>query len=149
MVRPSDARISTRSIRCSRQYEPKRRQAAIERGSGPWPTERHNPAAAAKVKPRSRSLESEGRELGLVCRAGRTRLAADRASPPTFQFHHQPLNYSPISRPGPTARSEHLKDGGMNGIEFIKAIDAGGLPQVTFYKPQGNLKRACRATPTS
>jgi acid phosphatase len=27
----------------------------------------------------------------------------------------------------------------MNGAEFIKAIDAGGLPQVTFYKPQGNL----------
>jgi acid phosphatase len=27
----------------------------------------------------------------------------------------------------------------MNGSEFIKAIDAGSLPQVTFYKPQGNL----------
>ena len=27
----------------------------------------------------------------------------------------------------------------MNGVEFIKAIDAGTLPQVTFYKPQGNL----------
>ena len=27
----------------------------------------------------------------------------------------------------------------MNGVEFIKAIDAGQLPQVTFYKPQGNL----------
>ena len=27
----------------------------------------------------------------------------------------------------------------MNGVEFIKAIDAGKLPQVTFYKPQGNL----------
>ena len=27
----------------------------------------------------------------------------------------------------------------MDGVEFIKAIDAGTLPQVTFYKPQGNL----------
>jgi phospholipase C len=27
----------------------------------------------------------------------------------------------------------------MNGVEFIKAIDAGQLPPVTFYKPQGNL----------
>ena len=27
----------------------------------------------------------------------------------------------------------------MNGVNFIKDIDAGKLPQVTFYKPQGNL----------
>jgi acid phosphatase len=32
-----------------------------------------------------------------------------------------------------------LKDGGLGGSEFIKAIDGGALPQVTFYKPQGNL----------
>jgi phospholipase C len=37
------------------------------------------------------------------------------------------------------ARAEHLKDGGLDGVEFIKAIDGGNLPQVTFYKPQGNL----------
>src|SRR5581483_6783682 len=41
--------------------------------------------------------------------------------------------------PGTSARAEHLKDGGMDGAEFIKAIDAGQLPQVAFYKPQGNL----------
>lgn len=29
----------------------------------------------------------------------------------------------------------------MNGVEFIKAIDAGARPQVTFYKPQGNLNK--------
>ncbi|TIV90215.1 MAG: acid phosphatase, partial [Mesorhizobium sp.] len=34
---------------------------------------------------------------------------------------------------------EHLKDGGLGGTEFIKAIDDGKLPAVTFYKPQGNL----------
>jgi acid phosphatase len=41
--------------------------------------------------------------------------------------------------PGTTARAEHLKDGGVDGAEFIKAIDGGTLPQVSFYKPQGNL----------
>ena len=41
--------------------------------------------------------------------------------------------------PGTAARAEHLRDGGLGGAEFIKAIDAGKLPQVSFYKPQGNL----------
>jgi phospholipase C len=58
---------------------------------------------------------------------------------PRFQFHHQPFNYFAHWAPGTPARAEHLKDGGLDGAEFIKAIDAGGLPQVAFYKPQGNL----------
>jgi len=58
---------------------------------------------------------------------------------PNFQFHHQPYNYFAAYAPGTEARKEHLKDGGMNGVDFIKDIDAGKLPQVTFYKPQGNL----------
>jgi phospholipase C len=58
---------------------------------------------------------------------------------PNFQFHHQPFNYFAQFAPGTEARALHLKDGGMTGVEFIKAIDAGVLPQVTFYKPQGNL----------
>jgi phospholipase C len=58
---------------------------------------------------------------------------------PNFQFHHQPFNYFAAMAPGTAARAEHLKDGGINGAEFIKAIDSGSLPQVTFYKPQGNL----------
>ena len=66
-------------------------------------------------------------------------LDGDRASPPTFQFHHQVFNYFAAYAPGTAARAEHLRDGGMNGVEFIKAVDAGALPQVTFYKPQGNL----------
>jgi phospholipase C len=36
-------------------------------------------------------------------------------------------------------RAEHLRDGGINGDAFIMAIDAGTLPPVAFYKPQGNL----------
>ena len=58
---------------------------------------------------------------------------------PDFQFHHQPFNYFANYAPGTAARAAHLKDGGLNGVEFIKAIDAGQLPQVAFYKPQGNL----------
>jgi acid phosphatase len=58
---------------------------------------------------------------------------------PNFQYHHQPFNYFAAMAPGTAARAEHLKDGGLGGSEFIKAIDAGSLPQVAFYKPQGNL----------
>jgi acid phosphatase len=58
---------------------------------------------------------------------------------PVFQYHHQPYNYFAAMAPGTATREEHLKDGGLDGVEFIKAIDAGTLPAVTFYKPQGNL----------
>jgi phospholipase C len=58
---------------------------------------------------------------------------------PNFQYHHQPFNYFADMAPGTAARAEHLKDGGLGGSEFFKAIDSGALPQVAFYKPQGNL----------
>ena len=58
---------------------------------------------------------------------------------PNFQFHHQPFNYYASFAPGTAARAEHLRDGGLAGTEFIKAIDGGKLPQVSFYKPQGDL----------
>jgi phospholipase C len=48
-------------------------------------------------------------------------------------------NYFAAMAPGTAARDQHLKDGGLDGVEFIKAVDAGSLPAVTFYKPQGNL----------
>jgi phospholipase C len=58
---------------------------------------------------------------------------------PDFQYHHQPFNYFANYAPGTAARTEHLRDGGLYGAKFISAIDAGKLPQVTFYKPQGSL----------
>ncbi len=58
---------------------------------------------------------------------------------PAFQYHHQPFNYFSNFAPGTAARAEHLRDGGLGGSEFLAAIDAGQLPQVAFYKPQGNL----------
>ena len=58
---------------------------------------------------------------------------------PNFQYHHQPFNYYANYAPGTEARREHLRDGGLGGVSFIQAIDDGALPQVSFYKPQGNL----------
>ena len=52
-----------------------------------------------------------------------------------FQPHHQPFNYFVRFAPGTRDRAEHLKD----GAAFFDAIDRGTLPQVSFYKPPGNL----------
>ncbi|WP_036259784.1 acid phosphatase [Methylocapsa aurea] len=73
--------------------------------------------------------------------AGAWRAALDGVadSAVRFQFHHQPYNYFAAMAPGSAARAQHLRDGGLNGAAFIEAIDAGTLPQVGFYKPQGNL----------
>jgi len=54
---------------------------------------------------------------------------------PNFQPHHQPFNYFANYAPGTVARAEHLKD----GEDFVRAIQAGTLPQVSFYKPPGRL----------
>lgn len=62
----------------------------------------------------------------------------DRTTP-NFQPHHQPFNYFADLAPGTAKRGQHLLDGGIDGAEFVKAVDAGTLPQVAFYKPQGNL----------
>jgi acid phosphatase len=80
--------------------------------------------------------------IGWAWYAGAWQVALDgkNADPvPNFQYHHQPFNYFADLAPGTAARAEHLRDGGLGGTEFIKAIDGGALPQVAFYKPQGNL----------
>jgi acid phosphatase len=58
-----------------------------------------------------------------------------QAGSPIFQAHHQPFNYFSRFAPGTADRAEHLKD----YDEMVRAIDAGTLPQVTFYKPAGRL----------
>ena len=50
-----------------------------------------------------------------------------------FQPHHQPFNYYARFAPGTPDRARHLKD----GDDFLRAIDAGTLPPVSFYKPVG------------
>jgi phospholipase C len=85
-------------------------------------------------------LSEKGVSWAWYAGAWQAALDGDRSKPvPNFQFHHQPLNYFVQYAPGTDARAQHLKDGGMNGAALIEAIDAGKLPQVTFYKPQGNL----------
>jgi len=56
----------------------------------------------------------------------------DKGSP-IFQPHHQPLNYYARFAPGSKDRADHLKD----EKDMLAAIDAGTLPQVTFFKPAG------------
>lgn len=61
---------------------------------------------------------------------------------PNFQAHHQPLNYFRHFAPGSTLR-KHIRDAGTgrdaSGNRFLADIEAGRLPQVSFYKPQGDL----------
>src|SRR5262249_6981619 len=58
---------------------------------------------------------------------------------PDFQPHHQPFNYYARFDPATQAarRDEHLKD----YAQLLVPIAAGNLPQVSFYKPQGNLNQ--------
>ncbi len=52
-----------------------------------------------------------------------------------FQPHHQPFNYYARYAPGSPERELHLKD----GENFLQALEKGDLPQVSFYKPVGDL----------
>ena len=58
-----------------------------------------------------------------------------------FQAHHQPFNYfsrfNPLTKEGRKERQLHLKD----YTDLQKDIQAGALPSVVFYKPQGNLNQ--------
>lgn len=69
----------------------------------------------------------------------------DQAFPsePNFQPHHQPLNYFEQFAPGTRARQRHLRDGGTGETartnHFVADAEAGRLPTVTYYKPQGSL----------
>jgi phospholipase C len=85
-------------------------------------------------------LSAQGVSWAWYSGAWQATLSGNNARPvPNFQYHHQPFNYFSSMAPGTSERAKHLKDGGLAGSEFIKAIDAGTLEQVVFYKPQGNL----------
>jgi acid phosphatase len=63
---------------------------------------------------------------------------------PNFQYHHQPFNYFKQQGPQNAAeRNKRLRDGGLGDDsgtnKFFADVEAGKLPAVTFYKPQGNL----------
>lgn len=58
---------------------------------------------------------------------------------PNFQYHHQPFNYytalDPVAHAD--ARAAHLKD--YN--DLISAAKSGTLPQVVWYKPEGDVNQ--------
>ena len=63
---------------------------------------------------------------------------------PNFQYHHQPFNYFVQQGPqNPQERSKRLRDAGLGdesgSNRFLADAEAGKLPAVSFYKPQGNL----------
>ncbi|NCE91082.1 acid phosphatase [Pseudomonas sp. L13] len=63
---------------------------------------------------------------------------------PNFQYHHQPFNYFEQQGPqNPAERARRLRDGGLGDESstnrFFADAQAGKLPAVSFYKPQGNL----------
>ncbi|HEY1430656.1 MAG TPA: acid phosphatase [Stellaceae bacterium] len=118
--------------------------------SGNLPAPGGNPAYADPAKPTTLPpqteqtigdlLSAQGVTWAWYAGAWQVALDGKNADPvPNFQYHHQPFNYFANMAPGTAARADHLRDGGLDGSEFIRAIDSGALPQVTFYKPQGNL----------
>jgi len=118
--------------------------------SGNKPAPGGDPAFADPAKPTTLPPQTETTIGDLLTRKGvswawyagawQAALSGKNARPvPNFQYHHQPFNYFASMAPGTEERARRLKDGGLGGVEFIKAIDAGVLEQVVFYKPQGNL----------
>jgi acid phosphatase len=64
-------------------------------------------------------------------------------SRPNFQPHHQPFNYYEQFGPGTANRAKRLRDAGIGETArtnlFLADVEAGRLPSVAYYKPQGNL----------
>ncbi len=104
-----------------------------------------NPNSASVLPPQTQLtigdlLSNAGVSWAWYAGAWQAALNGQNTSPvPNFQYHHQPFNYFAAYAPGTAARAAHLLDGGLTGVNFIADIDAGKLPAVTFYKPQGNL----------
>jgi phospholipase C len=121
-------------------YQPSYNKPAV--GSDPAFAD---PAKPSTLPPQSEPtigdlLSAKGVSWAWYAGAWREALAGRNGFPvPAFQYHHQPFNYFAALAPGSPARAEHLKDGGLGGTEFLKAVDSGSLPQVAFYKPQGDL----------
>ena len=123
-------------------YQPSKNQPP-KGGDRPTPTRPSRRRCHRRPIPRSATCSAPRVSPGPITAApGRKCSTHGNATPtPAFQSHHQPFNYYANYAPGTAARAEHLRDGGLGGVEFIKAIDTGKLPAVAFYKPQGNLNQ--------
>jgi phospholipase C len=146
---PKFAADGAHARRLRRQYDGPAVPAELRAACGPRQCRVCGPGrpsrdAAAGSRDDRRSPVGEGRRLGLVQRRVAIRARASRhGSVPDFQYHHQPFNYFANYAPGTDARRKHLRDAGVGDDpstnHFLAAVDAGKLPAVTFYKPQGNL----------
>jgi phospholipase C len=67
----------------------------------------------------------------------RSIIYSNRQGTISFQPHHHPFNYFARFAPGTADRERHLKD----AEELVAGIDTGKLPQVSFYKPYGDLNQ--------
>ena len=125
-------------------FQPPYQPSAIAPATGQDPAYA-NPASASVLPAQTQQtigdlLSTAGVSWAWYAGAWQAALNGQNASPvPNFQYHHQPFNYFSAYAPGTAARSAHLLDGGLGGVNFIADIDAGKLPAVAFYKPQGNL----------
>lgn len=106
-----------------------------------------NPASPGVLPPQTQTtigdlLSTKGISWAWYAGAWQAALEGRRIDPePYFQPHHQPFNYFASLAPGTAMRAMHLRDGGIDGRGFLRDVEAGRLPQVTFYKPQGNLNK--------
>ena len=97
-----------------------------------------DPAAPTTLPPQTEQtigdlLTAKGIKWAWYAGAWQAALDGDNPFPvPFFRYHHQPFNYFAAMAPGTAARGDHLKDGGLGGSEFIRAIDAGVLPRSPF-----------------
>ena len=103
-----------------------------------------DPANSSTLPPQSAKTIGDtlsARSVSWVWYAGAwTQASSDRSTiynntQPNFQPHHQPFNYFARFAPGSADRTDHLRD----YTDLLAAIQAGNLPAVAFYKPQGNL----------
>ncbi len=123
--------------------------------SGNKPAPGGDPASADPAKPTTLPPQHEqaigdllsARNVSWAWYAGAWQAALDGhggGSVPDFQYHHQPYNYFANYAPGTAARAEHLKDGGMNGVAFIQAIELRHPAAGRVLQAAGQFERACR-----
>ncbi|MEI6758218.1 MAG: acid phosphatase [Chlorobium sp.] len=104
-----------------------------------------NPLPPQEYKTIGDALSSKGVQwvwyAGAWNEALTNRNVINNSNTSNFQTHHQPFNYfkrfDPTTAEGSLERKNHLKD----YSDLQKDIDAGTLPSVVFYKPQGSLNQ--------
>jgi acid phosphatase len=118
-------------------YQPSANKPAA--GGDPAFADPQNPTTLPPQSEKTIGDLLSGAGVGWAWYAGAWQAVLDGNHAGFLQYHHQPFNYFANMAPGTAERAKHIKDGGLAGVEFIKAIDAGDLEQVVFYKPQSNL----------